>query len=174
MLAARKALGLSQADVAKLADTTTAVVSRLECLKFRMWDIGRAGRIADVLGLAFDEVMPPDAIDKIFTSKYERVTDMSAHQLLGTACVRSVEVLDTPESILIDRENAQGIIGMLEQLSAQERNVIIRYFGIGVPEQNECEIAQSLSVTRQCISHLLIRALHRMRTHTPNQHRNRK
>lgn len=164
MLAAREALGLTQAAVAEVAEVPLMTVCELERMEYTSKDCGqRARRVADVLELDVVDVLPKGLEGQKIESTISRVADVDLLRLADYHCREPLlitqEVSDTDlHSVAKDR-----IEKILKTLTYREREIVKLRFGIG--GMDACtyeECAHVFKVTRERVRQIEAKAIRKM------------
>jgi len=128
---ARKARGWNQRKLAEEAGISWSTASRVERLQFKMPHVREAAlKIAVVLGLPPDEVLPPDMEENIIAE--HRVTKHIAPQVL-LACASRIQdrlILPSPYDEAVANELSETMIQALSTLTPREREVIEMRYGL--------------------------------------------
>lgn len=167
MLAARERLGLSQKALATLSCTPLSTICDMERLRytgFQTWE--RARRVADVLELRPEDVVPPSMLGLEIESRRETVREVSSGLLLGE--YPEVRALSHRyagvDAEALARDQREAIRSAMEGLTSREQAVLSLRFGLdgGTPKTLE-ETARMFCVTRERVRQLEIKAVRKMR-----------
>jgi RNA polymerase sigma factor (sigma-70 family) len=161
MLAARERLGLTQAQVAELADVQTTVIGALEALRFA--DVPkdgrqRAERVAGVLELCVDDIMPADLEGRSIQTVHVRRFEAPTAALYLPEYDRFN--LPSPADITEKSELAEVLDHAISRLPIKCGMVVKRRFGVGRDQpQTLNEVAKELHCTRERVRQLEAKAV---------------
>ena len=155
---ARKRLGMTQADVARLIGKSQAIVSSIE--RWHVSDIETMEDIACVLGLSVHDLIPEGLTRK-------------QRQLIGSfeivMEVESLDAIDAAEATYLLEERigqsqaAEAIREQLDTLPSAQRKVIELRFGLGNKKHTLDEAAYVLGITRERVRQIEACALRKLR-----------
>ena len=169
LLAAREALGLTQAKMAKLADVNLMTLCRLEQMQFAKVKPEAIQRVAQAAELDIEEVCPSYLREQDIPSSMVSVADLPQEKMMALANrVSATHRLPSPQDIAEETE-AQKYLQkylswVLDKLSFREREIIKLRFGIGDGEVFTLkEIAHIFQISTQRVRQLEKKALKRLR-----------
>lgn len=159
MLAARARLGLTQRTLSELSGVSQPDICRLEKLDYTVHDgLQKATRIAGVLELSVESVLPRDAVGLRLPTTQERFLEGNVRNLLAAENVRAA--LPSPAEAVANAEIKDVIRTVLKRLNEKERIVLKMRFGVGGERQHTLnEVARQLKVTRERVRQLEARAI---------------
>lgn len=164
VIEARKALGWTQLDLARIAGVSVSPLSKLECLQFgcaRVREI--APRIADALALEYDEVLPPDMTENIVSSHCATREVANAALLAQETHVRRM-VLPSPADVVTEINLADVTQQALTRLNPREREILELRYGLNDAQPHTLDAcAKMFNVTRECVRQIEERALAKLR-----------
>ena len=162
---AREAKGWTQQQLAEAAGIKQRDVSFVERMQFRRQRIrDSAIKIAAVLGLLTDDVLPPDMEEDIMATVV-MTRDIDTRALLQyNERLQSRLSLPAPDDMPIDTaELHEKLVGMLDTLTPQEQECVVLRFGLvdGIMHTFE-DIGKRLGFCRERVNQLVQRALRRL------------
>ena len=129
-------------------------------------------QIAAILEIPVDDIVPPDVVDQCFESTQHRIKEIPISQLLSAQPVKRLVVLETPESILANKERDEGLFGLLHTLPYRQRVIISKYFGVaGEAETSQQQIAREAGLTPSRVAQIVKRSLWNLERRARNAER---
>lgn len=167
MIAARKRLGWSQADLAGNAIVSITWVQQFEALQYHRDAVRRneaALAIADVLGIPVEQVAPEALAGKILPSTLTVVRNVDSEALLAAVGARETRLaLPAPGARLEWQEAAEAIKAAMKTLSFREREVLNLRFGLNDGEcYNLNEVGRIFKVTPQRVRQVEAKAIRKL------------
>lgn len=147
MLRAREAAGLTQAALAELCDCSSQVIGYIEQFNFKHGSSEQiADRIAGVLDIDRDDVMPPEMRGKWIPANMTTVVEADQERMVQIA------------------EDTRRMISLLPK---QRRKVIELRYGIGDESGGHSlgEVGRMIGVTRERVRQIEAAALRQMQEH---------
>lgn len=159
MLSARKRMGLSQSGLAVASGVNMHTVMRLESLDYRhgreqCWvDLleKKATKIALVLEIPVESVLPQECIGQNIPSTHVAVGDVSIGNLLAT---KERFILPSPADVVMEREETSRSLpylnGALDQLDPIDQEIIRGRWSVdGSQQKTLMEVGKSVGLTKQ-------------------------
>ena len=166
MLQARKDHGLTQTSLAQLAVVPIWLVSALERLQFPdKYRYEQARRIADVLEINVDNVLPEKMVGWKGQTKFQYTQEIPVERLLEYKDTQERHyLLPSPDEEAQYDENMARVRIMVDNLSYREREIIKLRYGLG--EDRMCytyeEIGRIFKVERARVHQIEARAIRKL------------
>jgi RNA polymerase sigma factor (sigma-70 family) len=164
MIAARKALGLTQIQTAKICDVSLPVYAQIEAMVYKHPDAAQiADRIAGALNLEPREVAPPELLGTSVPTTFVRIAEMAPENLLAMED-RIVSSLPGPLENVEAAETADRIRDVLDTLTYREQEIVKLRYGLGDDRQAYTleEVGRIFKVTRDRVRQVEMKALRKM------------
>ena len=164
---AREALGLSPPQAARASGVNYHQWLDLESVKMsaRSRKTGKWRPAAEKIAEFFKctpDMLWPESLDGITTNRL--TFDAPAHQLKQLSASLMGEPALLPDSVVECRQRNEAIAGALGKLNKQQREVLVRRFGLGDrDEQTQAEIAKELCLSTTRVGQVERDALRRIR-----------
>ena len=172
MISARRKLGYSQADVAKLAGVSPAFYGSLECLKYpknRTQFIKDAvSEIADILNLDEEQVFPV-GVEGIKIETVIRVTDVTANSLRDFRG-RQKRLVSNVEEEMYGEDIKVLILKSFEHLTFREKEILRLKYGLNCKEHSYSQIAQLFGVAHASIQQNHDKAIRKLKDPKKTRH----
>ena len=164
MISARKALGMNQSQLAKMADVPMRVVGKFEKLDYTIRDAAdKACKIAVALSIPIDKVLPEGMHGRSIPHTHTSLQEVQVKTMIASS-QRDRLMLPSPEEIAIKAEEKALLITAIEYLSPREKKIISMHYGLGdgAPTTHE-EIGKVLRITRTRVQQIEQKALRKLR-----------
>jgi RNA polymerase sigma factor (sigma-70 family) len=167
MIQARAASGLTQLDVAHFANVPYDTVKRLECLDFSVSPSElrqRAERIAKVLKLTADDILPEPLVGAVVPSKMVTTHDVAVEHILAAVDTRERHLsLPPAEQQMIAQEVIERLKTVVKRLPLRHQEVIELRFGLGKNRTHTLdEIAHKYRISRDAVRQMEARAISKL------------
>lgn len=164
MIAARERLGLSQKQVAELAGVHVCIIGSLESLRFA--DVfgnsaQKASRVAGVLELEPEDVMPAELVGKSIQTEHVRRFSAPVASLLPEYNRFN---LPSPSDAAAEGELSDSVDRVLRTLTNREREILKVRFGFGLDGETMSleAIAKTFGITRERVRQIEAKAIRKL------------
>lgn len=161
MITARQKLGLTMAQLADKSGVRLETLYELQRLDFSGASEDKACRIAAVLGIPVDKVLPDGVLGEKLESRHERVFDADVKALIESAPDRFT--LPAPEDVADSAELKERVGKVLKSLTYREREIIKMRFGLdGSGEMTVDECGRVFNVSGKRARQIIDKAICKM------------
>lgn len=163
MVSARKALGLTQLQLAELAEVGVSWVQRLEALDYKSIQTGQvADKLAGLLDISVDAVLPPELEGQVVPSRFVRIGDIDPLMLPGIQ-ESIVSRLPGPDEVAEAHELVEVVQGAIDNLHEREQLVLRSLYGMGGEQKKSLgELASELGVAKETVRQIQARACRKL------------
>ncbi|MBE3039693.1 MAG: sigma-70 family RNA polymerase sigma factor [Chloroflexi bacterium] len=163
MIAARQRFGLTQSDLAKLAECSITSIQYLESLDWRRSCCGIiAERIAGVLDLGVDDVVPPGGEGIAIVANQVRVAEIEVGALLTMTERQEQLEYDAIDQIQAEDVHA-ALRNALTAVTERERTILELHYGMnGETPLTLKDIGMRLGITCERVCQIEARALRKL------------
>jgi len=169
MIERRKALGLTQKQLAQVAGCSVWFVCHIEALDWAFAKPERteeaAGEIAASLDLPRDAILPPGALGHRVESTITRIANVEVEHLLERRDRQEQRILmANPQESFMAGERKEAVLQALSTLPYREREIVKLRFGIGDGQEHTLEeVGRIFKMTRERVRQVELKAMRRLR-----------
>lgn len=168
---ARKALGLTQAELAQMVDINSNKISAFETIR-ALPSEHEAEELSTLLGVSIDYLFPDVIVDAVklgVFSKNKCVVELGSSNVEmlnfhNTSRLLSSEAVETAERGVNQEQLKEQLERVLSELTPRERRIIKLRFGLGSEEpMTTREVAALYGLTRARIEQIEAKAMRKLR-----------
>ena len=149
IIAARKALGLSQINLGKAIGVSVNIISELEKLDFsRRTSMGHAKKVAEFLDLDMEEVLPKELQNKFIETDIMRTAEVDSAKLMSL--VENRRLLPQPSAAQAVEVN-ESVKKAISLLTETEKEVLELRYGFDGDSQTRKNTGNRLRMTKSCV-----------------------